>query len=308
MDTAVSDVSVIIVNWNTKDLLRTCLRSVYETTHAADLEVLVVDNASSDGSVCMVEQEFSPVKLLKNEYNIGHTAANNQAIKQARSPYILLVNSDVKMLDGCIDRMKALMDERPQIAALSARSLDPGGKPQADCRRFPKLATALFDDTCLGWWFPDNGVIARYRYRDWQHNDFRRVEQPPLTCFMVRKEVFDRIGLFDERFFLYFNDPDFCYRMQCAGLAVFYTPEAQVVHFGGASIRQYGRAALSWQQGRLLYYRKHFGRYAGVYVKIVLCIDLLLRAAKFAVKKALRKAQPGELSGRYRLVAGVLAS
>jgi len=308
MDSAVTDVSVIIVNWNTKEMLAQCLRSVYETKKECGLQVIVVDNGSSDGSAQMIREGFPQVTLIQNSENFGHARANNQGIKASASDLILLLNSDCVVLEGSIAAMVALMRQNPSIGALSAQSLNPDRTLQYPCRRFPTLATVLLDDTCLGWWFPNNRPMYRYRYRDWAQDDFRQVEQPPLTCLMVRRKVFERIGFFDESFFLYFNDPDFCFRMTRAGFESFYTPDARVIHYGGASIRNFSDAAYNWQAGRIRYYAKHFGLYAVLYIKAVLLLDSLIRLAKLGVKIVLGKANAGEMIDYLRFTGRVLGA
>ncbi len=297
MDTALIRLSIIVVNWNTRDLLRRCLAAVYNTLHNVNYELFVVDNGSSDGSAAMVEREFPGCILIKNAVNIGHAAANNQALRRARGGYLVLLNSDTVVQEDCLEKMMQLMDGNSGIGALSAQSINADGSIQQCCRRFPRIATIFIDDTFLGWRFPNNRVIRSYRYADWPHNDFREVEQPPITCFMVRREVVDRGGFFDERFFLYFGDPDWCLRIKKAGAGIFFTPEAKVVHYHGSSIAQFEGAYHDWQKGRMLYYKKHFGLGAVGLIKCVLVLDFCERLVKLSLKRFLGLITTKEMNG-----------
>jgi GT2 family glycosyltransferase len=285
MDTTVKVLSIIIVNWNTRDLLKSCLGSIFQFPPEAAFEVIVVDNASTDGSAAMVEREFPAVRLIKNSVNKGHAGSNNQAINKSSGEYILLLNSDAIVLSGCLHRLLGIMSREARVEVLSAQSLNPDGTVQQGCRRFPTLKTALYYDTVLEWWFPFNTELRRYLYRDWPHDNFGEVEQPPLTCLLVKREIIRKIGLFDEHFFLFYSDPDWFLRMKNAGIKVYFTPEAKVLHYGRASVLLNPQANLYWHRDKLFFYKKHFGVLAACFVKSVGLLDCSVRIAKIIVKR-----------------------
>lgn len=293
--------SIIIVNWNTRGLLRDCLRSVYETTHNLNLEVFVVDNASSDGSPDMVRKEFPQAKLIKNTANMGFAKANNQAIKISQGDFILFLNTDVEVLNNCVNKMFHLMKENSKIAGLTCQSLyDDKKTVQHNCRRFPKIMTALFDNTFLGRWFPENKVIKSYRMRDWAFDNFREVDQPPMTCFMVRRKVVDTVGLLDENLFLFFNDVDWCFRIKGVGFKIFHTPDAQVIHYESISVNRLSDSYYYWHKNRFYYYRKHYGLYSVLLIKFVLIIDFLERTPKLPIKLLLNRIGNKEILSHFQ--------
>jgi GT2 family glycosyltransferase len=266
-----------------------------------DAEVLVVDNASTDGSVEMIEREFPEVRLLKNSYNAGFASANNQAIGSSRGDYLLFINSDVVVLADGIPAMLHLMKENAEIGALTCQSLYSDNKTvQHDCRRFPSIMTAFFDNTFLNRWFPENRVIKRYRFRDWKFDDFRKVDQPPMTCLLVRRTVVDAVGLLDDNLFLFFNDVDWCLRIKKAGFNIFYTPDAQVVHYESMSVKQFSAAYYYWHKDRFYYYRKHYGYYSVLLIKFILTLDFFERTLKLPIKILLRRIKNAEIPGHFQ--------
>jgi GT2 family glycosyltransferase len=307
MDNILKSVAVIIVNWNTRELLRQCLSAVTHDAQDVPHEIIVVDNASSDDSDLMVQREFPAVRLMRNAVNAGHARANNQAIAASSSDYVLLLNSDAVVRPGCMKKLMEILDSHPHIGAVAAQSLHEDLTIQYPCRRLPTLMTALFDDTSLGWLFPNNPVIKKYRYRDWDQNDFRPVQQPELTCLLLRRQVFLDVGLFDERFFLYFNDPDFFARFKQKNLLVYYAPQAHVVHYGSSSIRGYIDRSFDWHRGRQLYYWKYFGFCGIVWVKSILLLDGLVRTVKLIVRLLAGKSPAADLLGHIRLYGRIIA-
>jgi GT2 family glycosyltransferase len=294
-------VSIIVINWNTRDLLKDCLRSVYENSHHAAVEVIVVDNASTDGSIEMIENDFPDVKLIKNDHNAGFSRANNQAVEVSRGEFILFINSDVIVLADSIADMIRIMRNNAEIGALACQSLYTDKKTvQHDCRRFPTIMTALFDNTFLGRWFPENGVMKRYRFRDWAFDDFSEVDQPPMTCLLVRRTVVDAVGLLDEKLFLFFNDVDWCLRINKAGFKIFYMPDAQVVHYASMSVNRFSASYYYWHKDRFYFYRKHYGYHAVLLIKLVLFLDFLERTLKLPIKVMLGRIKNAEIPDHFQ--------
>ena len=232
------DVSVIIVNWNTEGLLRDCLNSIYEQAGEVDYEVIVVDNASTDGSAEMVRHDFPDVVLIENRDNRGFAAANNQGIAMAQGRYILLLNTDTIVLDYAIDKAVSFADAHPEAAVVGCRVLNPNRTLQTTCFMFPSILNMLLSSSYLYKLFPKSKLFGRERMAWWDRNDTREVDVVTGCFMMVRREAIDKVGVMDERFFMYGEETDWCYRFKQAGWKVFFTPCAEIIHLGGQSSKK----------------------------------------------------------------------
>jgi hypothetical protein len=251
-------ISVAIVNWNTRDYLRTCLRSLEETA-PEECEITVVDNASADGSAEMVAGEFPRVRLIWNDNNLGYAAANNQAIRASDSEYIMLLNPDAWPMKGCLEALADFLDANPRAAAAAPRLLNPDGSLQQSVRSFPTPLALLFDAVGLARIFPGSRFFAAYRMTWWDHSEVREIDQPMASALMLRPRALDEVGLFDEQFPLYFNDVDLCLRLKRAAWKIFYLPGAVCVHHLAASTGQIRCAAMAESHSSLLrFYYKHY--------------------------------------------------
>lgn len=271
---------MVIPSWNTRGLLRDCLNALVRS-EAAPLDVIVVDNASSDGSAEMVARDFKEVQILRNTLNEGFARACNQGIAAARGAYVLLLNSDTRVAHDALAILTAFLEEHEEYAAAAPRLVHPDGTTQRACMRFPTLATPLFFATPLERWFPHSRELERYFLRDFDHETDADVEQPPAACLLVRRRALETVGTFDEKLWLYFNDVDLSLRLSRAGWKTRYLAKARVLHHVGASTKQFERTLREWHRNRLDYYRKHFGRPAGWWVKA--CVSLAL--TDFAVRQ-----------------------
>lgn len=225
-----SELTVVIVSHNTRDLLRECLRSLAAAGDRVPLRVIVVDNASRDDSPAMVRREFPGVELAANPDNVGYSRAVNQALRVARGPYALVLNPDILVRPGSLDRLVSFMEEHPRAGVAGGKLLNPDGSLQHSCRTFYTLRTLLYRRTVLGKIFPRSRVIRDHLMADWDHAAAREVDWVLGACMMVRREAIHDVGLMDERFFLYFEDVDWCYRMNRRGWKVWYVPDAVMVH------------------------------------------------------------------------------
>ena len=254
------DVSVIIVNWNTHDILRECLLSIYEQTKTVDFEVVVVDNGSTDGSAEMVKEEFRDVILIANSSNKGFAAANNQGITVAKGRYVLLLNSDTVILDNAVARTVAFADAHPEAAAVGCRVLNPDRTLQPTCFMFPSILNLFLSSLYLYKLFPRSRFFGRERMRWWKRDDIREVDVVTGCFMLVRREAIERVGMMDERFFVYGEETDLCYRFKQAGWKIIFTPDAEIVHLGGASSSQIKpQMYLQLRGSILLFFRKHRG-------------------------------------------------
>jgi len=271
-------VSIIIVNWNTREVLRDCLRTVYEQTRKAPFEVIVVDNASADGSVDMVRSMFPQTLLLANSVNRGFAAANNQGIERAKGRYVLLLNSDTLVLDGAIDQMVSFAEAHPEAAVTACRVLNADRTWQPTCFLFPSALNLLIGALYLNKLFPRNRFCGRERMTWWDGQETRAVEVVAGCFLLVRRAALEKVGVLDESYFMYGEEADWCYRFQKAGWQIVFTPTARIVHLGGVSTaRLKGPMCLQLRASILLFLRKHRGLASYVAGCVFVSLFFLLR-------------------------------
>lgn len=251
--------SICIVNWNTRALLRACLQSIYRHPPSEPFEVIVVDNASPDGSAAMVQQEFPQVTLIANTENRGYARGNNQAMQRAQGEFVLLLNPDTEVLPETLDRAVAFLQAHPEAGAIGAKQIFPDGRVQPSVRGFPTPANLLGEVTGLAQLFPRSRRLGGYRMRWFSYDTVAEVDQPMATFLMVPRAVIEQVGQMDEAFPLFFNDVDWCYRIKQAGWKIYFVPEVQILHHGGASTQQVRLSALRESHRALeAFYRKHY--------------------------------------------------
>ena len=226
--------SIIIVSWNTVDLLAQCLESIYAYPPDGEFEVLVVDNASTDNSVQLVGEQFPQVKLFENKVNVGFAGANNQAIQQSLGSYVLLLNPDTEVKASALEDLLQFMDRHPQAGAVGARILNPDETLQTSCYPTPTLLREFWRLFHLDVFWP----YGSYHMADWNLQKSREVDILLGACLLLRRTVLDQIGLMDESYFIYSEEVDLCYRVQQAGWHLYWVPQAQVIHYGGQSTQQ----------------------------------------------------------------------
>ncbi len=288
------DVSIIIVAWNVRQLLHDCLKSVYEQTKGVDFEVIYVDNASTDGSVQMVREHFPDVRIIENERNQGFIKANNQAIRIARGRYVLLLNSDTVLLNNAIAKTVEFADANPQAAVVGCKVLNPDLTLQRTCFMFPSVLNLFLAATYLYKIFPKSRFFGREHMTWWDFNDAREVETI-CGCFsLVRKQAIDKVGLMDERYFVYGDDPDWCYRFKKAGWKVMFSPEGRIIHYGGQTTSQKARAfRLQLEGSKLIFMKLHRSRAAFPLACLMVALFFLLRVPYwFAVGLAKKNQRP----------------
>jgi GT2 family glycosyltransferase len=222
--------SIIIVNWNTSGITRNCLASIRRYAAALDCETIVVDNASADDSVARIRAEFPEVRLIENTANLGFGRANNQAMRTARGRFFLLLNSDTLLIDGSLDRWLSLLDREPAIGISGCKLLFEDLRLLSSCSRFPSLRFAALEELMLYKLLPRRvrGELLLGGY--WDHDRERDVDCVWGAAMMVRREVFAETGGFDERYFMYGEDLEWCMRVRDRGWRVTFTPETRIVH------------------------------------------------------------------------------
>lgn len=261
------DLSIVVVSFNTRETTRTCLKKIQECDPALSWEVIVVDNASDDGSARMVEQEFPRARLIRLPANRGFAGGNNAGIREASGRYVLLLNSDAFIGPGVLESTIAFMDDHPEAGILGCRLTNPDGSMQASARMHPSPLNKLLVMTGLTARRPSSRFFGRVDFSWWDHAHPLEVGWVVGAYFLIRREVFDDTGPLDERYFLYFEEIDFCRAAQKAGWSVVFYPHAQVVHLGGQSAAQSGgRISAQGRQmvtqrirSELRYYRKWHG-------------------------------------------------
>lgn len=250
--------SIIIINYNTRDLLRACLKSVFQQTREIEFEVIVVDNASLDGSREMLEQEFTHVKKIFNTENRGFAAANNQAIKQAKGIYILLLNSDTEVLDGAIQKTAAFMQQHPEASIVGCKLLNADRTIQPSCRSFPSVWNLFSESFFFYKLFARTRLFGKYYMSFFDYASTREVDVVMGAFMLIRREVFDAIGHFDEDYFMYAEETDFCYRASKLGYKTYFFSEAAIMHIGGGSTRDSQKSFDLLHSSLLLFLHKHF--------------------------------------------------
>lgn len=268
--------SICIVNWNTRNHLRACLASIEAHPPDAPYEIMVVDNASQDGSAEMVREQFSHVQLIANRENAGYAAGNNQALILARGEFLLLLNPDTEMHEDTLNQAIAFFQSHPEAGAIGALQRFPNGEIQPSVRAFPYPLPLFFEIIGLSRLFPHHPLFARYRMGAFRYDRVQEVDQPMGTFFMVRRETMSQVGLLDEDFPLFFNDVDWCYRIKQAGWKIYFVPEVTILHHGGASTSQVRRAAIRESHRALeRFYRKHFRK--RIPTPVFACILAMIR-------------------------------
>lgn len=234
------DISIIIINWNTRRLLDDCLASIFREIKDVPFKVFVVDNASSDGSAEMVKEKYPDVRLIENKENRGFAAAVNLALREAQGEYILILNPDTVIKNGAINKALDILSKRPEVGILGPKTYNKDGTVQKTVRRDPTLAAVFFIATKLQRIFPTVRALKNYYYQDFDYSHETYVPQVQGSFMLVRRELFEKLGNFDEKFFLWFEEVDFCLRARNAEWKILYSPVPEIIHYGGESFAQVG--------------------------------------------------------------------
>ena len=294
------DLSIIVVNWNTKDLLSQCLQSIYETVSNLSFEVIVVDNASTDGSQAAIREQFPLTRLIENQKNEGFARANNQAMTASQGRYVLLFNSDAIATSGAIQSLVSLGDAEPRIGIIGAQLLNPDGSFQASYTPFPTLWQEFFVLTGLGrllrgHWYPSRGPE--------EDKGPRMVDYVEGACLLVRRQAVEEVGGLDEGYFMYAEEVDWCYAMKRSGWQVWYQPAAKIIHLGGGSSKhRLPQREADLYRSRVRFFRKYYGDKAARLLKLQI---YSLTASKVAFHGLLRLVS-GRRHGRPVVSLGYL--
>lgn len=294
------DLSIIIVNWNTREYLDRCLQSVLGELGGLGNEIFVVDNASDDGSVEMIQTQYPQVRLIANEGNPGFARANNMAIRESKGRYILLLNPDTEMKAGALAALLEFMERTPGAGAAGARLLNADGTLQTSAYPEPTIGRELWRLFHLDTIRP----YANYPMHAWDLKQPRQVDVLMGACVLLPRKALDTAGLFDEQFFMYSEEVDLCLRLRRAGWQLYWVPQAEVIHYGGQSTQQAAEEMfLCLYRGKIMYFRKHHPEAAVRVYKGILLLASLSRLALTPLaylESPAKREQHLKLSKNYR--------
>ncbi len=265
------DLTIIVVNWNTRELLRKCLDSIETTVRCLSYEIIVVDNASTDGSADMLQQKFPTVMRIENRENRGFGAANNQALRIMTGRYALLLNSDAVLTENAVSELFDCMEKHPDAAMACGQLLNFDGSRQNSIAAFPTLLTLMTNTSLLEYLFPRRFPSKRYR-----HLGVVEVDSGIGACLLVRKEAIDAVGMFDERYHFFFEETDWAYQMRRAGWKVLHVPTAFIYHLQGQSIGRNVCSRIAFYRSRYQFFRKWGSRSYYLAVRVVILLRLVL--------------------------------
>ena len=267
------DLSIIIVNYNVKEFLQNLLHSAEKASSRISKEIIVIDNASDDGSVDIIKQKFPTVKLIENKNNIGFGSANNQGLKIAQGKYILFINPDCIVSENTFDKMISFFNEHPDCGLAGCKILNSDGSLQLACRRsFPGPWTSFTKVTGLSNLFPGSRIFARYNLTYLDENRTHEVDAVSGSFMMIKRDAYEKVGGFDDQFFMYGEDLDLCYRVQKAGFKVYYVPDTQIIHYKGESTKR-----SNLDETKLFYDAMH--KFVKKHLSSFPIVELILRTA-----------------------------
>jgi len=294
------DISIVIVNWNTKELLLDCLASVYAMVRDLSFEVFVVDNASTDGSVEVVREQYPQIRIIQNEKNLGFAAGNNKALRVIQGKYALLLSTDTVLTDGAVSKLYRLMEKRQDVAMSCGQLLNRDGSKQNSIANFPSPLSLLCNETILRLLFPKKFPSKRQEY-----TEPVSVDSCIGACLLVRKKAMDEVGLLDERYFVFMEETDWALSMHRAGWKSCFVPDAKIYHLQGQSAGHNVKARIMFYRSRYAYFKKWFplGWALLSFVVVVrLVVNIALNIIAFVATFGLH----GGIRGRLRLYLQLL--
>jgi len=294
------DISIVIVNWNTRELLLDCLISVYATIRELRFEVFLVDNASSDGSVAAVRERYPQVRIIQNEKNLGFAAANNQALRVMQGKYALLLSTDTILTAGAVEKLHSLMEEKQDAAMSCGQLLNRDGSKQNSIANFPSPLSLLCNETILRLVFPKRFPSKRQEYAE-----PIVVDSCIGACLMVRKRAMDEVGLLDERYFVFMEETDWALSMHSAGWKSCFVPDAKIYHLQGQTAGHNVRARIMFYRSRYAYFKKWFPM-GWPFLSFIVLMRLVVNVALNAIGVVATCGLHGGIRGRLGLYLQLL--
>jgi len=281
--------SIVIICWNDLRVIRDCLRSIYEGTHATNFEVVVSDNGSVDGSVEFIRMHYPEVRIVENQQNLGFARGNNAGIRSSRGEYILILNPDTIIHDGALDKLVEFADRHSEAGAFGCRVLNSDSTYQVSARLFP---------TVWRYWVSALGLsklssfFIYEEYPRWRGDTERAIDWQSGCCVVFRGNLLKRLGGFDEQFFYHFEEVDLCRRVWKAGYPILFTPEAVITHLGGQSVGRFPvRFEIEKHRSRYRYFYKHFGATAARNCRRLSIVKIRVRQLGYGLLNVLRPAE-----------------
>lgn len=300
-----NDVSVVIVSWNARDYLKMCLQSIARASSGLAVEVIVVDNASSDGSPEMVEKEFPRVRLIQTGANLGFAGGNNKGIEHATGKYVFLINSDVEVGEDTFGKLVGYLDENPDIGLLGPKILSADGGIQRSSMGFPTVENSLYRAIALDRLFPNSRRFGSQLMTFWDHNSTRDVDVVNGCFWAARVDAIKQVGVLDDRFFMYGEDVDWCRRFHQQGWRVVFYPSAEVIHYGaGSSSNAPQRFYVQLYRSKLMMFQKHSSPVEATLYRMILLFHQTIRMSAFSV---LWIGKPSQRKGAAKKVSASVA-
>ncbi len=270
------DLSILLVNWNTGKLLVECIQSVYKFTTKLSFEIVVVDNASSDDSVEMLEAEFPEIKLIKNTQNVGFAKANNQAYLEAKGTYICCLNPDTVLLNNALEVLYKYLLNNPKCGIVGPKLLNPDGTIQYVCaRRLPNLYTSFVWITGLNQRCPN--IFEGSNIENWDHRNSRDVDCLAGACMVFRRDFSKDNKIFNEGYFMFGEDVEICLWAKRCGYTIYYLSDAEVLHYGQASVKKYNMVKLHYFISLEIYFRNNHGMLKATLFRLLVIFIMLSR-------------------------------
>jgi len=295
--------SIVVISYNTKEILKECLNRIKNSTEKIDKEIIIVDNASTDGSPAMIKQDFGEYVLIINKENVGFARANNQGIDIAKGRYILLINSDVFVREDSIEKTINCMGKNSNCGILGVRVIDRNGRLQPSGRYFPTPWRLFLSYSGIGSRFPEVPFLRGVDNMKWDHKSLREVDWVPGCFFLLRRKLLDEIGFFDPDYYLYYEEIDLCLRAKRKGWKIIFYPETEVIHLGGESAKKLGSLtpfAAQIQNLKLQSEFKYFRKNFGIIFVILDFIFILLFNLLEILKKAINRKKQIKVSDRLK--------
>lgn len=284
------EISIVIVTWNAIGYARDCLRSIQHQKTSRSIETIVVDNASTDGTADMVRTEFPQVKLVQSDRNLGFARANNVGIRLTKGKYIFLINPDVIVLDGCLDRLLDFMEKNPSVGLAGPRMLGPDGGVRRSTMRFPSVWNSFCRALSLDKLFKGSKIFGGFLMTDFKHDRTMDVDILNGWFWAARRESLDKIGLLNENLFMYGDDLDWCYRFHKGRCRVVFCAEAEAIHFGGGTTaRAPVQFYIEMQKANLQFWRTHYGQFKMSLYLLTIWLHEMSQVAGYGIVYLLKK-------------------
>lgn len=296
------DLSICIVNWNTGELLRDCVRSVIENTQIDEFEVIIVDNSSTDDSIELLEYLSTGddrIRIIAMDRNVGFAAGNNVAITHASGRVVCLLNPDTLVTPGALDKAVWMLDAYQDLGILGPKLQNLDGSLQPSIGNFPTISGMFWEMTRLRKLFPNISLFSSFKRMDMDYSKMQAVEQPSGACLFVRRTAIDQVGLLDARFFMYFEEVDWCYRFAGAGWRIVYTPDIEIVHLGGqSSSKNLDVRIVENSRSKIRFFQKHYAHRLPVLLalRIIVIAETTMKMAALILQLIRRPSSSARLT------------